>query len=53
MPHLGDEGISREDRGCEATRDGFEGVGVRSAIGLENCVGGVTIGAETVEDWAF
>lgn len=53
VPHLGDEGVFREDRGREATCDGFEGARVRASVGLEDCVGRVTESAETVEDRAL
>lgn len=53
LPHLCDEGVAWVDRGGEATSDGFEGVCVRVAKGLDDGVGGVAVGTEAVEDGLF
>lgn len=50
LPHLCHKGVAWVDWSREATRDRLECVGIRAAIGLENRVGGVSIGAQAVQD---
>lgn len=53
LPHPGLESVARIDGGGESARDGLQGIGIGLTKRLEDSMGGMAIGAESVQNWLF